>query len=76
MAGFWELPLAEQLPAARVLGVLGGFRHSIVDTNYRFEVAQASILRAAEGFSWIGKNTFHEIPLSTTSKKALACITD
>ncbi len=74
MAGFWELPQEEQLPGAQVVRILGGFRHTIVNTNYRFQVAEVTAPDPGFGFSWRSKKQLHEIPLSTASKKALRCI--
>ncbi len=74
MAGFWELPQADQLPGACVCRVVGEFRHTIVNTTYRFEVAEASIEIADSGFSWVAREKINEVPLSTTAKKALACL--
>jgi A/G-specific adenine glycosylase len=73
LAGFWELPEREQLPEARVERAVGEFRHTIVNTNYRCAVSAASIQQDAAGFTWVREDRLHEIPLSTTAKKALAC---
>ena len=74
MAGFWELPQAEQIPGATMMRVLGAFRHTIVNTRYRFQVVAASISETSPSCSWTRNEKLHEIPLSTTSKKALRCI--
>ncbi len=74
LAGFWELPEPGQLPGARVGASIGQFRHTIVNTNFRFEVFQASVVRVPRGFRWLAKKRTHEIPLSTTARKALACL--
>lgn len=71
MAGFWELPHAEQLPDARVEAVAGWFQHTIVNTRYRFEVARASIVEASLGFAWLNQQDLQNKPLSTTAKKHL-----
>ena len=75
LAGFWELPETEQLPGVKVEGRLAGFRHTIVNTNYRIAVFRASLLGTPKGFRWIAPKELSEIPLSTTAKKALACLT-
>jgi A/G-specific adenine glycosylase len=75
LAGFWELPEKEQLPGARVEGRVAGFRHTIVNTNYRIDVLRASVPGAPKGFHWFSTKELSEIPLSTTAKKALACLT-
>lgn len=74
LAGFWEFPLAEQLPEAKILRIFGEFRHSIVSTNYRFEVAEASVSVEPAGFVRRPKDRLSEIPLSTTTKKAIRCL--
>lgn len=75
LAGFWELPETDQLPGAKVESRLAGFRHTIVNTNYRVLVFQASLERTPKGFHWLTTKELSEIPLSTTAKKALACLT-
>ncbi len=73
LAGFWELPAAGQLNAK--LGPSAGeFRHGIVNTTYRFTVLRASVTSAPRGFCWVAKESFGELPLSTTAKKALRCL--
>ncbi len=74
MAGFWELPQADQLPGAFVDRVVGEFRHTIVNTTYRFELVEASIEIAEPAFCWVAREKLNEVPLSTTAKKALACL--
>jgi A/G-specific adenine glycosylase len=74
MAGFWELPEPAQLPGARVRERIGGFRHTIVNTTYSFEVLDASLVRVPTGFHWVSTKNLHETPLSTTAKKALLCL--
>ncbi len=71
LRGFWELPEAEQLPAAKRFDVVGEFRHSITHHNYRIAVARARVRKIPEGFFWVPRARFHEIPLSTTARKAL-----
>jgi len=75
LAGFWELPETNQLPAAKVENRVAGFRHTIVNTNYRIAVFRASLPRTPKGFHWLTTKELSEIPLSTTAKKALACLT-
>lgn len=76
MAGFWELPNPEQLPSARLGKTVGQFRHTIVNTKYRFELVQASLRRVQAGFVWQPVNAFGQIPLSTVTRKALACVSE
>lgn len=75
LAGFWELPEFEHVAAARLDGPVGRFRHTIVNTNYVFDVHRGSIGRTPKGFRWFDRTKFTEIPLSTATKKALACLT-
>ena len=74
MAGFWELPEASQLPRARLGEKAGAFSHTIVNTHYRFQVFRASIARVPAGFHWLAPEGLSKLPLSTTVKKALACL--
>ena len=71
MAGFWELPSAEDLPRARVRRRLGEFRHTITHHHYRFAVAEASAAAERKPFRWFAPTALAEIPLSTTARKAL-----
>jgi A/G-specific adenine glycosylase len=75
LAGFWELPETDQLPGAKVESRVAGFRHTIVNTNYRIAVFRATLTRTPKGFHWLATEGLSEIPLSTTAKKALACLT-
>jgi len=70
LAGFWELPEAGDVPAARHTGVLGKFRHSITSTEYKVTVVDATVARIPRGFQWVaeGGNGF---PLTTMTRKAL-----
>jgi A/G-specific adenine glycosylase len=74
LAGFWELPEPAQVPRARVNARIGGFRHTIVNTNYSYDVFRASLVGAHKEFHWLSMDKLHEFPLSTAAKKALACL--
>ena len=74
LAGFWELPEPAQLPRARVESRIAGFRHTIVNTTYSYDVFRASLVRIPAKFQWLSKDKLHEFPLSTAAKKALACL--
>ncbi len=76
LAGFWELPEPDQLEGARLGSRIGQFRHTIVNTNFLCRVFRASLLRVPKGFCWLAKSKIHEVPLSTTAKKALKCLED
>ena len=71
MAAFWELPLVEHLPGARVGAKLGMFRHTIMNTRYRIEVVSARIGKVPAGFTWLTVEQRGTLPLSTTARKAL-----
>ncbi len=75
LAGFWELPEAEDLPTARIGPRIGDFRHTIVNTKFYFYVHRACLRRFPKKFQWVPTDRLHEIPLSTTARKALACLT-
>ncbi|MBI3209344.1 MAG: A/G-specific adenine glycosylase [Candidatus Solibacter usitatus] len=59
LKGFWELPEPHMLPGVRLAEPLGEFRHSI--TNHRW-------------FRWVSLKENARIPLSTTTRKALAVL--
>jgi A/G-specific adenine glycosylase len=71
MAGFWELPAAADLPAARVGECYGTFRHTITHHRYTFTVMAASGGVPAGDFRWFLPSECTEVPLSTTARKAL-----
>ncbi len=71
--GFWDLP--ELFPEALASAACGSFRHSIMNTQYVFEVREATTKRAPKGARWWDESRLREIPLSTTAKKALRCLT-
>jgi len=75
VAGFWDLP--ETLASAKLGPVVGEFGHSITYHRYRFVVREAILRRVngiPKGFCWFTEEQLHEIPLSTTAKKALRCL--
>jgi A/G-specific adenine glycosylase len=79
LAGLWELPEREQLPAATVDGAAAGFRHTIVNTTYLIQVQRATVPSRPKGFQWLEKGSLGQVPLSTIAKKSLillALITD
>lgn len=76
LAGFWELPSADQLPSAKVRKIAGSFRHSIVNTNYNFEVVAASVSVVPAEFLWVPFSELTRTTLSTTARKALAFLTN
>jgi A/G-specific adenine glycosylase len=72
LGGFWELPSSEELPKAKKLESVGSFRHSITNHNYIFTIVKATVSRAAGRFQWFDRTQLEAIPLSTTTRKALA----
>ncbi len=74
LAGFWELPEHAMLPSAKLLENIGEFKHTITSTDYTYCVRRANISRKPQAFKWTNMERLHEIPLSTTSRKALACL--
>lgn len=72
LAGFWELPELEQLGKLRNSEEVGVFRHTIVNHLYTVRVHRSTLRTPPEGLQWVHHETLHSIPLSTTSKKALA----
>jgi len=72
LAGFWELPEAEQIAGARLRASLGGFRHSITNHRYQVTVALAGLRRTPDGFQWVEIARLPALPLSTMAAKALA----
>ncbi len=76
MAGFWELPTRETVPAAGP--AVATFRHTIVNTVFTVAVYIAEIEHDIErnpaGTQWRGNEELSSIPLTTVSKKALARI--
>ena len=62
--GFWDLPESESASGVK----LGEFRHTITFRHYRFTVRES---RTAPNARWFAIAKLHEIPLSTTAKKAL-----
>lgn len=73
LAGFWELPDKTDLPTAKLIGCIGEFRHSITDTDYRFCVWRARVSKRPGGWEWVAAEDLGSRPVSTTSRKALAC---
>ena len=75
LVGFWELPEPEHLPQARIGASAGTFRHSITNHNYQFHVFHATITMPPKDFVWVGRDELPNIPLSTSTKKALRKLT-
>lgn len=77
MAGFWELPEPDEVAGARVGAALAKFSHTIVNNKFHFTVHAATLnQKPAKGLQWFALDRLHEIPLSTTAKKAVLCSID
>jgi A/G-specific adenine glycosylase len=74
LGGFWELPTSEDLPKVEPYETLGSFRHSITHHNYICTVVRASVSRASSRFRWFERSDLHGLPLSTTTRKAMALL--
>jgi len=75
LAGFWELPELKRLPDASAVAKLGSFRHSITNGRYRFVVVRARLRRTPRGGRWVPPAMVDQIPITTTTRKALAIAT-
>jgi A/G-specific adenine glycosylase len=72
MAGFWDLPAPEDLPAAKLGARIGEIRHTITHHHYTLEVrAATAVLPDRDGFRWFTVAQLTGIPFSTTARKAL-----
>jgi A/G-specific adenine glycosylase len=74
LAGFWELPEPHLLPSMQMGKSVGEFRHSITNHNYLFQVNVAELTEQPSGFEWVSSNRLQSLPISTTSRKALALL--
>jgi A/G-specific adenine glycosylase len=76
VGGFWDLPEpgAWYGSGVRLGEHLGSFRHAITNSQYTFEVYIARARSAPPGCAWWPERDLKKIPLSTTAKKALACL--
>lgn len=75
--GFWDLP--EPVEGVRAGPKLGEFRHTITHRHYKFVVRKGLLndgarIRSGKLACWMAHSKLHEIPLSTTAKKALRCL--
>jgi A/G-specific adenine glycosylase len=74
MAGFWELPAPEDLPAAEPGRSLGTVRHTITHHHYSIHVRLATVARTwtrPPDFLWVADDRLSTIPLATAARKAL-----
>ncbi len=74
LAGFWEFPEPDMLKQIEVGPQIGRFRHTIVNQNFEFIVYAANLSGESAGCRWWPLDRLHEIPLSTTAKKAVPCL--
>jgi A/G-specific adenine glycosylase len=74
MAGFWELPAPEDLPAAEPGPSLGTVCHTITHHRYSIQVRLATVAPSwtrPPGFLWVADDRLSTIPLATAARKAL-----
>jgi A/G-specific adenine glycosylase len=71
LAGFWELPQAEDLRTADRGELLGTFRHTITRHDYTVEVWRAAAVKAPKGYRWFSLAEVAALPLATMARKAL-----
>lgn len=74
LAGFWELPSLEDLPASRSLKLLGSFRHSITRHDYTVEVWFGRLRRVPSGCHRHSLESLPSLPLTSMTRKALALL--
>jgi hypothetical protein len=81
MAGFWDLPAAEDLPDAQLGACLGTIRHTITHHHYTLDVVSAKVGGQGpgaggrgNGYGWFTMQELTEIPLCTTAKKGLRLV--
>lgn len=72
LAGFWELPMAREMPSAHRGECVGSFKHSITHHDYTIEVYRASAVKAPKDFRWFQLDELEAIPLATMTRKALS----
>jgi A/G-specific adenine glycosylase len=73
LAGFWEFPEADEV-SATAREIAGEFRHTITNHDYRVRVTRAAIACKPSGCEWVRWDDLSKIPLSTTAKKAVLCL--
>jgi A/G-specific adenine glycosylase len=71
MAGFWDLPTAEDLPSAQTGRSYGKIRHTITHHRYTLEVKASRARPVGPMFQWFSLDQLRAIPLSTTARKGL-----
>ncbi len=73
LAGFWELPPAEDLSQARILTKVCEFRHSITVHDYLVEVYAARVRGTPQGCTWAPLSRLSEFPVTSITRKAIRC---
>jgi len=71
MTGFWELPERGEVPAVVDPQAIGAFRHSITHHNFSYTVWLAAVRRKPKGYRWVTAEQLAQLPLTTTTRKAL-----
>ncbi len=75
LAGFWELPEAEDFPRAPRRAELGSFTHTIVNTRWTVHVFRARLPRndrLPDGVQWMTAEVLSKLPITTVTRKALS----
>ena len=71
MAGFWELPNAEEIPRFEREKLVGRFTHTIVRQRFSFTLYTGNTGRKPDGFHWVERDILDRIPLTTIARKAI-----
>ena len=72
MAGFWDLPTPDDLPAAKPGARVGEIRHTITHHHYTLAVRRATLAsRTGKAFRWFAAAELASIPFSTIARKGL-----
>jgi A/G-specific adenine glycosylase len=72
MAGFWDLPSPDDLPAAKCGAHLGEIRHTITHHHYTLAIRRATFAgRTGKAFRWFAPAELGSIPFSTIARKGL-----
>ncbi len=76
MAGFWELPNAEEIPHFEAEKRLGVFTHTIVRQRYTITLYTGSTSAKPgsepDNFQWIERAILDRLPITTVTRKAVA----
>ncbi|MDQ6707918.1 MAG: A/G-specific adenine glycosylase [Acidobacteriota bacterium] len=71
MAGFWELPNADEIPHFKRDKFIGTFTHTIVRQHFTFTLYTVNTGRKPAGFQWVERDILDRIPVTTITRKAI-----